>query len=84
MHKTPSARYAGTSPKSDDSNPESFCRHFIVGFGGGRRGSGVVATEGSVESLPLAAKRLGDFVRGRNSIPFGGSAFEPREAGLAV
>lgn len=27
-----------------------------------------------VESLPLAAKRLGDFVRGRNS------AFEPREA----
>ena len=44
----------------------------------------MVATEGSVESLPLAAKRLGDFVRGRNSIPFGGSAFEPREAGLAV
>jgi len=32
-----------------------------------------------VESLPLAAKRLGDFVRGRNSIPFGGSAFEPCE-----
>ena len=82
MHKTPSARYAGTSPKSDDSNPESFCRHFIVGFGGGRRGSGVVATEGSVESLPLTA--FGDDVRGRNSIPFGGSAFEPREAGLAI
>ena len=27
----------------------------------------MVATEGSVESLPLAAKRLGDFVRGRMS-----------------
>lgn len=47
--------------------------------------TGVVATEGSVESLLLAAKRLApfatlrgcsarDFVRGRNS------AFEPREA----
>ena len=35
--------------------------------------AGVVATEGSVESLPLAAKRLGDDVRGRMS-----------EAGLAV
>jgi hypothetical protein len=35
MHKTPTA-LAGTSPKSDDSKFESFCKRFIVGFGGGR------------------------------------------------
>ena len=42
MLKTPSARFAGTSPKSDDSNSESFCKCFIVVFGGGRVGAGVV------------------------------------------
>jgi len=37
-----------TSPKCDDSNSESFCKRFIVVFGGGRRGAGAVAR---VESL---------------------------------
>jgi len=46
MPKTPSA--FGTSPKSDDSKSESFCKRFIVVFGGGRVGAGVVAR---VESL---------------------------------
>ena len=50
MPKTPSARFAGTSPceaslwdKSDDSNSESFCKCFIVVFGGGRVGAGMAA-----------------------------------------
>ena len=51
MLKTPSA--FGTSPKYDDSNSESFCKRFIVVFGGGWVGAGVAAR---VESL-----------RGRNS-----------------
>jgi hypothetical protein len=46
MLKTPSA--FGTSPKYDDSNSESFCKRFIVVFGGGWVGAGVAAR---VESL---------------------------------
>ena len=50
---------------------------------GRRPYAGVVATEGSVESLPLALTGCfaRDLVRERNSIPIGGSAFEPHEAG---
>jgi hypothetical protein len=46
MHKTPTA-LSGTSPKSDRSI-FVVIQSFHVGFGGGRRGSGVVAR---VESL---------------------------------
>ena len=62
MPKTPSA--FGTSPKYDDSNSESFCKRFIVVFGGGRVGVGVVATEGSVESLRGRMSEAGRQVEG--------------------
>ena len=75
MHKTPSAHSPsgrGTSPREASPWDKYEDKYFVcgfslplVGFGGGRRGSGVVATEGSVESLPLAL--LGDDVRGRMS-----------------
>lgn len=52
MPKTPSAPpRRGISPKYDNINFVCGFNLYLVGFGGGRRGSGMVATEGSVESL---------------------------------
>jgi hypothetical protein len=58
MHKTPTA-LAGTSPKYDNEKFVCGFSLYLVGFGGGRRGSGVMArVEGLRGRMAESARQI--------------------------